>query len=243
MKKAILIGLSLFFCDFAGNTQVISGFKGKRTIVGVGTSISPIINDGKVHYGYGLDIERVKQNYVSLNYSFKYFNSEMKVRSLRNSSSYYNEDLGLDEYYEPAGSFRLKRQEHKVTYKFYSKRKGSLAPLGAYWNMGLSFDINNINAEKFVMDRTAGTMYSGDKELTYFDVVPHISRGYKFVVGENLFLDLEFMFRFSYVEYLPLEEDEFYGFNSMEHAVKGDVKYTNLINSLFMVNFGLKYAL
>lgn len=242
MNRVILLVFVTVFCGFQGMSQVISGFKGRRTVIGANVIGNP--SPTGVYKGFGLDIERVKQNYVSLNYSFKYFTNNMDVLKGAEQHYYYDEEFDLFVSFSSGGSVKINRQEHKITYKFYSKKRGSLAPTGAYWNMGLSFDVNQVYGENHVVTE-AGTPRKGTfDKYQFFDVVPHISRGYKFILADNVFIDLEFLFRVSLIEYNAIGDSSLelreIGF---KQAVLRDIKYTNLINSMFGINLGLKYAL
>lgn len=143
MKKTLVIIALIFSSGFLKATPPgKGGYMGHRFIIGVEgayapfyTSVSDFFTKYNIQYGGNIGIITGRRTQLNLNYN---------MWSLGNNQV-YNMDEANPKYYK---SDRMKGMEFGVTLRTFRKKRGGIAPIGKFFDLGLTYTHNEYIAGK-----------------------------------------------------------------------------------------------
>jgi hypothetical protein len=140
MRKTLILIALIFTAGLLKATPGKGGYMGHRFIVGVEGAYSPFYTSAsdfftKYNFQYGGNIGIIvsRRSQLNLNYS---------MWSLGNNQA-FNRDESNPTYYK---GDRIKGMEFGLTLRNFRKNRGGIAPIGKFYDLGLSYTTNEFVA-------------------------------------------------------------------------------------------------
>ena len=188
MKKKIFSLCCILLCWAAGNTAFaqVPGYMGKRFLVHYDPQMMyafMVANHFDFYHNFSVEYVTSLKHSVNFRYGFAKLKDEYDFeQSVYASNGYqYTEDANSDIYH--------KVHTFTLHVKFYSKKRGYLAPTGPYTAIGFSFLHSKAVADEIVS--AEGEVYSeGDAFLTDNNFALYLGKGRQFIIADRVILNM-----------------------------------------------------
>ncbi len=142
MKKTLIVLALIFTAGFLNAAPGNGGYMGRRLIIGIEGAYSPFYTSlpdffTKYNLQYGANIGVVIGRRTQLNVNYNMW-------SLGNNQV-YNKDEANPLYYK---SDRIKGMEFGLSLRTFRKKRGGIAPIGKFYDLGLSYARNEFEIGK-----------------------------------------------------------------------------------------------
>ncbi|MEO5644831.1 MAG: hypothetical protein ABIQ40_09255 [Bacteroidia bacterium] len=135
MKKTLILAALIFTAGFLKAAPGKGGYMGHRFIIGVEgayapfyTSVSDFFTKYNFQYGGNIGVITGRRTQLNLNYN---------MWSLGNNQVY---NKGIESVYHK--SDRIKGMEFGATLRTFKKKRGGIAPIGKFYDIGLTYTHN-----------------------------------------------------------------------------------------------------